>query len=35
LLTSTYLVYGGGGTALQRYNNYRQVLGSNPCPASG
>jgi len=31
LLKLTYLVFGGGGTTLQRYNNYRNVLSSNPC----
>ena len=35
LLQLSYLVFGGGGTSLQRYNNFRQVLSSNPCPASG
>lgn len=31
LLQLTYLVFGGGGAALQRYNNFRQILSSNPC----
>jgi hypothetical protein len=31
LLQSTYLAFGGGGTTLQRYNNFRQIL-TNPCP---
>jgi hypothetical protein len=30
LLTSTYLKLGGGGTTIQRINNFRQVL-ANPC----
>jgi hypothetical protein len=33
LLKSTYLAYGGGGTTIQRYNNFRQVLSANPCPS--
>jgi len=34
LLSLTYLVYGGHGATLQRYNDFRNVLGSNPCPAA-
>ena len=32
LLTSTYLLFGGGGSTIHRINNFRQVL-ANPCPA--
>ncbi|WP_376795452.1 hypothetical protein [Thermogemmatispora sp.] len=32
LLKLTYLVFGGGGATLQRYNDFRQVLPGNPCP---
>ena len=35
LLSLTYLAFGGGGSTIQRYNDFRQVLSSNPCPASG
>jgi len=34
LLSSTYLVFGGGGATIQRINNFRQIM-SNPCPAGG
>jgi len=34
LLQLTYLRFGGGGTTLQRYNDFRQVLNSNPCLTS-
>ena len=34
LLTTTYLVFGGGGAAHNLINNFRQVM-SNPCPAGG
>ncbi len=29
------LTYPGGASSLSRYNDFRQVLGSNPCPAIG
>ncbi len=32
-LKLTYLVFGGGGATLQRINDFRNVLSSNPCPA--
>ena len=32
LLTTTYLAFGGGGTTINRINNFRQII-SNPCPA--
>src|SRR6266851_4373338 len=32
LLPLTYLAFGGGGSTVQRYNDFRQVLPSNPCP---
>ena len=35
LLQLTYLAFGGHGATTQRYNNFRQVLSSNPCPAGG
>jgi hypothetical protein len=34
LLSSTYLVFGGGGATTQRINNFRQII-PNPCPAGG
>ena len=34
LLASNYFAFGGGGSTVVRYNNFRQVL-SNPCPAGG
>jgi hypothetical protein len=33
LVLLTYLAFGGGGATTQRYNDFRQVLSSNPCPA--
>jgi hypothetical protein len=33
LLPLTYLAFGGGGTTIQRFNNFRQILDPNPCPA--
>src|SRR5450631_1258576 len=29
------LTYPGGASSVSRYNDFRQVLGSNPCPANG
>ena len=34
LLKLTYLVFGGHGATLQRYNDFRQILSSNPCNLS-
>ena len=34
LLQLTYLVFGGQGATLHRYNDFRNVLDSNPCPAA-
>ena len=34
LLSSSYLIFGGGGASHQLINNFRQIL-SNPCPAGG
>src|SRR5229473_2079037 len=34
LLSLTYLAFGGGGKAIQRINDFRQII-SNPCPAGG
>jgi hypothetical protein len=31
LLSSTYLRFGGGGSTVDRFNNFRQILSSNPC----
>jgi hypothetical protein len=31
LLTSTYLVFGGGGASQSLINNFRQILDPNPC----
>jgi hypothetical protein len=33
LFKSTYLVFGGGGATTDRYNNFQNSLGINPCPA--
>jgi hypothetical protein len=32
LLSSSYLIFGGGGASHQLINNFRQIM-SNPCPA--
>ncbi len=32
LLQLTYLALGGGGTTVQRFNDFRQIFSSNPCP---
>ncbi len=34
LLPLTYLAFGGGGATLQRFNDFRQILSSNPCNLS-
>jgi len=34
LLSSTYLAFGGGGSTINRFNNFRQIL-PNTCPAGG
>jgi len=34
LLKLTYLRFGGGGATLQRFNDFRQILSSNPCNLS-
>ena len=34
LLPLTILTYGGGGATVQRYEDFRQVLSLNPCPAT-
>ena len=34
LLSSTYLAFGGGGSTVNFFNNFRQIL-PNPCPAGG
>jgi hypothetical protein len=34
LLSSTYLAFGGGGSTIQRINNFRGII-ANPCPAGG
>lgn len=31
LLSLTYLAFGGGGTTINRFNDFRQVMSSNPC----
>jgi hypothetical protein len=33
LFKSTYLVFGGGGATVDRYNNFQNALGTNPCPS--
>ena len=33
LLKTTYLAFGGGGATVDRYNNFQNALGTNPCPA--
>jgi hypothetical protein len=35
LLSLTYLAFGGHGDTIQRFNDFRQILSSNPCPSSG
>ncbi|HEY2306690.1 MAG TPA: hypothetical protein VGI05_12490 [Streptosporangiaceae bacterium] len=34
VLSSTYLIFGGGGAAHNLFNNFRQII-PNPCPAGG
>ncbi len=34
LLNLTYTAFGGGGVPTTRYNDFRQILSSNPCKAS-
>jgi hypothetical protein len=34
LLSSTYLIFGGGGATHDLINNFRQIL-PNTCPAGG
>jgi hypothetical protein len=34
LLSSSYLIFGGGGASHQLINNFRQIM-PNPCPAGG
>jgi len=34
LLPLQYLVFGGGGALLTRFNDFRQVFGSNACPSN-
>jgi hypothetical protein len=34
LLSTSYLIFGGGGTSHNLINNFRQIL-PNPCPAGG
>lgn len=34
LLPLVYLTFGGGGSTNTRFNNFRQIFASNPCPAS-
>jgi hypothetical protein len=34
LLSLTYLAVGGGGSTIQLFNDFRQII-SNPCPAGG
>jgi hypothetical protein len=33
ILSLEYLVFGGGGATHQQFNDYRNIFGSNPCPA--
>src|SRR5438132_12687528 len=33
LLSLEYLVFGGRGTTLHRFNDFRNVMAQNPCPA--
>jgi hypothetical protein len=35
LLPLTFLAFGGHGATVQLFDDFRQVLSSNPCPASG
>ena len=32
LLNLNYTAFGGGGASVTRYNDFRQVISSNPCP---
>ena len=34
LLSTTYLAFGGGGSTVNFFNNFRQII-PNPCPAGG
>jgi len=34
VLGTSYLIFGGGGTAHTLFNNFRQIM-PNPCPAEG
>jgi hypothetical protein len=34
LLNTLYLAFGGGGNTIHRFNNFRNVLSSNPCTLS-
>jgi len=34
LLPLTYLAFGGHGATIQRFNDFRQILSSNPCNLS-
>jgi hypothetical protein len=33
LLFLDYLIFGGGGATRHITDNFRQILGTNPCPA--
>ena len=35
LLSLTYLTFGGGGTTIQRFNDFRQTLSRDPCASHG
>jgi hypothetical protein len=33
ILSTTYLAFNGGGTTIQRFNNFRHIFDQNPCKA--
>ena len=35
LLPLTYLAFGGGGSTVTRFNDFRNVFSQNPCPSGG
>jgi hypothetical protein len=32
LYANNYLIFGGGGASISRYNDFQNILRSNPCP---
>ena len=31
LLNANYILFGGGGTSVTRFNVFRKILSTNPC----